>query len=166
MLLPNDNEEAAVNEIYVTINGVVGSDVQLHHGERQNWTRFRLATTERYLDSGSGEWRDRDTVWMDVVCWRRLAEHVAASVSKGQPVIVRGKLRVKHWESEKGPREGLELVATSLGHDLTMGQATFTRAPKGGSASHPPESEQRAASSAPLSPPPDDPFHESVADVA
>lgn len=155
-----------MNEIYVTINGIVGSDVQLHHGERQNWVRFRLATTERYLDTGSGEWRDRDTVWMDVVCWRRLAEHAAASVSKGQPVIVRGRLRVKHWETENGPRQGLELVASSLGHDLTMGRATFTRAPKASAVSRPVETESRAETPAPVSPPPEDPFHEPAADVA
>lgn len=131
-----------MNEIFVTVNGTVGSDVQLSSGERSNRSRFRLATAERYLDRATGEWVDRETVWLDVVCWRRLADHVAVSVRKGQPVIVRGRLRVTHWESDKGPRQGLEVIATSVGHDLSMGQASFVRTPR-------PEAPQQEASDPP-----------------
>jgi single-strand DNA-binding protein len=165
MLHSTDSEEAALNEIYVTINGIVGSDVQLHEGERNKRAKFRMATTERYLDRTAGEWVDRDTVWMDVVCWRRLAEHVAQSVVKGQPVIVRGRLRVNHWNSDTGPRQGLELVATSVGHDLTMGRATFVRASKvtGQSPAETAESRSELAAAEPVR----DPFHEPPAsDVA
>jgi single-strand DNA-binding protein len=130
MLAPSDSKEAAVNEIFVTVNGTVGTDVQLTSGERSNRARFRLATAERYLDRSSNQWVERETVWLDVICFRRLADHVAASVVKGQPVIVRGRLRVSHWESEKGPRETLEVLATSVGHDLALGQASFARPPR------------------------------------
>jgi single-strand DNA-binding protein len=80
-----------MNEIFVTVNGTVGTDVQLTSGERSNRARFRLATAERYLDREANKWRDRETVWLDVICFRRLADHVAASVIKGQPVMVRGR---------------------------------------------------------------------------
>ena len=81
-----------MNEIFVTVNGTVGTDVQLTSGEHSNRARFRLATAERYFDRASNEWVERETVWLDVICFRRLADHVAASVVKGQPVIVRGRL--------------------------------------------------------------------------
>lgn len=119
-----------MNEIFVTVNGIVGTDVQLSSGERSNRARFRLATAERYLDRESNRWVERETVWLDVICFRRLADHVAASVAKGQPVIVRGRLRVSRWEGEKGPRETLEVLATSVGHDLALGQASFARPPR------------------------------------
>ncbi|MCZ3389589.1 MAG: single-stranded DNA-binding protein [Actinomycetia bacterium] len=119
-----------MNEIFVTVNGTVGTDVQLTAGERSNRARFRLATAERYLDRESNRWVERETVWLDVICFRRLADHVAASVVKGQPVIVRGRLRVSHWDGEKGPRETLEVLATSVGHDLALGQASFARPPR------------------------------------
>jgi single-strand DNA-binding protein len=122
--------EDAVNEIFVTVNGTVGTDVQLTSGERSNRARFRLATAERYLDRESNRWVERETVWLDVICFRRLADHVAASVVKGQPVIVRGRLRVSRWDGEKGPRETLEVLATSVGHDLALGQASFARPPR------------------------------------
>jgi single-strand DNA-binding protein len=119
-----------MNEIFVTVNGTVGSDVTVFDGERSTRAKFRLATAERYFDRERSEWVSRETVWMDVVCWRRLAEHVSVSVRKGQPVIVRGRLRVTKYESDNGPRQGLEVIATSVGHDLAMGQASFTRPPR------------------------------------
>jgi single-strand DNA-binding protein len=86
-----------------------------------------MATAERYLDRATGEWVDRETVWLDVVCWKALADHVVASIHKGDPVLVRGRLRVSTWESEQGPRQSIQVVATSVGHDLSRGRATFTR---------------------------------------
>jgi single-strand DNA-binding protein len=119
-----------MNEIFVTVNGTVGSDVTVFDGERSKRAKFRLATAERYFDRERGEWVSRETVWMDVVCWRRLAEHVSASLRKGHPVIVRGRLRVTKYETDNGPRQGLEVIATSVGHDLALGQASFTRPPR------------------------------------
>lgn len=136
-----------MNEIFVTVNGTVGTDVQLTSGEHSNRARFRLATAERYLDRASNEWVERETVWLDVICFRRLADHVAASVVKGQPVIVRGRLRVSHWESDKGPRETLEVLATSVGHDLALGQASFARPPR--AERQPSQPEQAAPARAP-----------------
>ena len=116
-----------MNEIHVTVNGTVGSDVRMFVGERSKRATFRLATAERYFDRESSEWIVRETVWMDVVCWRRLAEPVQASVMKGQPVMVRGRLRVTKYETENGPRQGLEIQAVAVGHDLSFGDATFTK---------------------------------------
>ena len=119
-----------MNEIFVTVNGTVGSDVRLFEGERAKRAKFRLATAERFFDRDRNEWVERETVWMDVVCWRRLAEHVHASVQKGQPVIVRGRLRVTKYESDTGPKQGIEVIATSVGHDLALGTAAFSRPPR------------------------------------
>ena len=142
-----------MNEIFVTVNGTVGTDVQMTSGERSNRARFRLATAERHLDRESSKWMDRETVWLDVICFRRLADHVAASVLKGQPVIVRGRLRVSNWQSETGPRQTLEILATSVGHDLALGRASFARPPHPQSESRPvvaaPESEAEMAAGQP-----------------
>ncbi len=119
-----------MNEIFVTVNGTVGTDVQVTAGESSNRARFRLATAERYLDRSSNTWVERETVWLDVICFRRLADNVAASVTKGQPVVVRGRLRVSKWTGENGPRQTLEVLATSVGHDLALGRASFARPPR------------------------------------
>jgi single-strand DNA-binding protein len=126
-----------MNEIFVTVNGTVDSDVMLFDGERSTRAKFRLSTAERYFDRDRSEWVSRETIWIDVVCWRRLAEHVAQSIRKGQPVIVRGRLRVTKYDSDKGLRQRLEVLATSVGHDLAMGQASFTGPPRPETTSQP-----------------------------
>ncbi len=148
-----------MNEIFVTVNGTVGTDVQLTSGERSNRARFRLATAERYLDRSTNQWVERETVWLDVICFRKLADHVAASVRKGQPVIVRGRLRVSRWEGENGPRETLEVLATSVGHDLALGQASFARPPR-------PDREPSPPAEAAPTPSPEFATGEQVPDVA
>jgi single-strand DNA-binding protein len=116
-----------VNEIFVTVAGTVGSDVQYLNGDRNARARFRLATAERFFDRSSEQWANRETVWLDVVCWKSLADHVSESVKKGEPVLVRGRLRVSTWQSDTGPRQSLEVIATSVGHDLARGVSSFRR---------------------------------------
>lgn len=116
-----------MNEIHVTVAGTVGSDVTYAEGTPSSRSRFRLATNERYFDRTTQQWTNRETVWLDVVCWRTLADHVAASIRKGDPVLVRGRLHVSTWQSDAGPRQSLEVIASSVGHDLSRGRSTFTR---------------------------------------
>jgi len=44
---------------------------------------FRVASTPRRLDKGTGEWSDGQTLWFGVTCWSSLAENVAASLHTG-----------------------------------------------------------------------------------
>ena len=94
---------------------------------RVPFTSFRIATTPRYYDNSRGAWTDGHTEWLTVKVFRDVALNVAASVKKGEPVVVHGRLRTEEWESENGPRSGLVLEASALGHDLTRGRALFVR---------------------------------------
>jgi single-strand DNA-binding protein len=123
-------EERQVNETTVTFVGNVATDIRSTHSrDGVPITSFRMASTTRRFERGKG-WTDVDTIFVTVVCWRQLAEHLAASFSKGDPVIVTGRLRVRQWTAEGG-RSGtaVELEALAAGHDLTRGVATFTRIP-------------------------------------
>jgi single-strand DNA-binding protein len=57
-----------------------------------------------------------------------LAQNAAASVEKGQPVVVHGELRVREWKAEDG-RTGKEVdvSAHTLGHDLRRGCGSFRK---------------------------------------
>jgi single-strand DNA-binding protein len=118
-----------MNETMVTVIGNVTNDPTLRAtsgGTRV--TSFRLAATERRYDKSLGAWRDGDTVFWGVSCWRGLAEHVADSVTKGQPVMVFGRLRQRDYELDGQRRTSLEIDALAVGHDLTRGVARFERA--------------------------------------
>ena len=65
---------------------------------------FRLASTPRRFDRASGEWRDGETMFIGVTCWRALAENVLLSLKKGSAVIVMGKMSIRPYETKDGDR--------------------------------------------------------------
>jgi len=89
---------------------------------------FRVASTARRFDREQSTWIDGDSVFLRVTCWRQLAENVYASVRKGDPVVVTGRLATKPYEVEGQRRSSYELEATSVGFDLGRGTGSFTRA--------------------------------------
>jgi len=111
----------------VWITGNVGSEVECRTvREELVFASFRLASTPRIRRSG--EWTDGETTWLGVTCSKALAENVRASVKKGDPVVVVGKLRTTRWEdAERGAQERLTIEATAVGHDLTRGVSQFRR---------------------------------------
>jgi single-strand DNA-binding protein len=113
-------------EALVHITGYAGSEVET----RGNGTvsAFRLACTPR-IRTKSG-WGDGNTTWIEVSCFRLLAEHVAASVRKGDPVVVVGRLRTSVWEKDGQTHERLVLEADMIGHDLNRGTSAFRRRPR------------------------------------
>ncbi len=54
-------------------------------------------------------------------------DHVAASLHNGDPVVVHGRLVADVWEREGKPQTSWEVVATSVGHDLSHGTTSFTK---------------------------------------
>jgi single-strand DNA-binding protein len=89
---------------------------------------FKIASTARRFDRGTGRWIDGDSLRVRVTCWRRLAEGVTGSVKVGDPVIVHGRLYTRDWTTEDGQRRVMyELDAMSVGHDLARGIGVFKR---------------------------------------
>lgn len=69
-----------------------------------------VAATPRYYDRKAGQWADGDTLFMRVTAWRQMAENAAESLSKGDRVVVTGRLRQKPYETaERDKRTHLEL---------------------------------------------------------
>jgi single-strand DNA-binding protein len=118
-----------MNEPTVTMSGNVAQDVR-HVTTDQGVpiTSFRLASTRRQYDRVVGRWVDGETTFVNVTCWRALADHVRASISKGDPVVVIGRLRVRAWEREGYKGNAVEIDAYTVGHDLTRGTSAFRRA--------------------------------------
>ncbi len=94
-------------------------------------TSFRVASSQRHFDSRTGEWVDGITNWYRVSAFRALGENAFGSLSKGQRVIVTGKLRVKEWESGGKKGVDVEIDADGLGHDLMWGTTSFQRVARG-----------------------------------
>lgn len=129
------------SEVQVTVTGNVTQDVR-HVRTEQGVpiTTFRLASTRRQFDRSAGRWVDGETTFVNVTCWRALAEHVRASVSKGDPVVVIGRLRIRSWEREGYKGNAVEIDAYTVGHDLVRGTSAFRRT-QARAATAPPERE-------------------------
>lgn len=114
-------------EAVVWMTGNVGGEVEYREvRDELGFASFRLACTPR-LRRG-GEWVDGETTWLGVTCSRALAENVRSSISKGDPVIVIGKLRTTRWQDpERGPQERLTIEASAVGHDLSRGTTVFRK---------------------------------------
>lgn len=88
---------------------------------------FRLASTERRFDRGSQQWVDGSRLFLTVVCWRALAEHVLATLTVGDPVIVQGRLREREYEKDGRVHSVIEIDAATVGPDLGRCSATVAR---------------------------------------
>ncbi|GAA4171479.1 single-stranded DNA-binding protein [Gryllotalpicola koreensis] len=84
---------------------------------------FRLASTDRRYNRSTGQWENGATNWFSVSCFRELATNVFASVNKGDPVIVEGRLKVSEWSA--GGKSGIdvEIDADGVGHDFRWGKS-------------------------------------------
>lgn len=112
----------------ITLTGLVATTPRhLTTSEGLAITSFRLASSQRRFDRPSNRWVDGDTNWYTVSTFRALAENAAASVSKGDRVVVSGKLRIRDWENTDRSGTTVEVEAETLGHDLSWGISTYTR---------------------------------------
>jgi single-strand DNA-binding protein len=90
-------------------------------------TNFRVASTSRRFDREHQRWIDNATLFVNVTCWRAMAENVAFSVQKGQPVVVTGRYYSREYEINETVRISYELEANAVGHDLTRGTSEFRK---------------------------------------
>jgi len=121
-----------VNETWVTVFGNVADDPRHLQTSGGVLTAFRLAHTPR--SQREGRWGDGPTSFYDVACFRRLADHVAGSVIKGDPVIVHGRLAMREWVKDDRKGRDAQIVASHVGHDLVFGVSTFRRPRRPGEA--------------------------------
>lgn len=73
------------------------------------------------------EWQD-ETSFFNVVCWTDLAENVAASVQKGDRVVVSGRLQQRSWTTESDEKRSVvEVVADEVALSMRYATAQATR---------------------------------------
>lgn len=112
---------------HITVVGNVGADPEFRRlPDGTPVSSLRLASTERRFDAKAGTWVDGPTSWYRVSVFRTLGEHVAASVRKGQRVVVHGTLTIKRWEAGDKSGTDAEIDAVAVGHDLAFGTTVFT----------------------------------------
>jgi single-strand DNA-binding protein len=118
-----------VTDTNITIIGNLTADPDLKFTQAGTAVAsFTVASTPRVFDKQSKEYRDGETLFVRVSVWKELAENVAESLSKGQRVIVAGKLKSRSWEKDGQKRTSIELEAEEVGPSLKFSVAKTERA--------------------------------------
>jgi single-strand DNA-binding protein len=120
-----------MNETLVTLTGWLGTDVTTRDANGVPVASFRVACTPRRFSRKDDAWVDGDTQWYAVTAWRTLGENCAASLRRGDPVVLHGRLSAETWTNKAGIEvASMAVEALFVGHDLNKGVAQFARNPR------------------------------------
>lgn len=94
------------NNCKIELNGHLGNDPKTISKNGKTFIALRVATKDSYpvTDEKTGEikWKDRETVWHDVLVFRPQAAHFARDLKKGDAVTITGSLGYKPIKDEQG----------------------------------------------------------------
>ena len=110
----------------VTLVGNLTKDPELRYttGGR-GVASFGLAVNRRYMVNN--EWQEQVS-FFNVVAWADLGENAAASLHKGNRVVVTGRLEQRSYETREGEKRNItEVIADDLGPSLRWAQAQVER---------------------------------------
>jgi single-strand DNA-binding protein len=95
--------------------------------------KFRVASTPRFMDRQSNEWKDGEPLFLSCTVWRQAAENVAESLQRGARVIVSGRLKQRSYETREGEkRTVIELEVDEIGPSLRYATAKVQKMSRSG----------------------------------
>jgi single-strand DNA-binding protein len=124
----------AAGDTQITIAGNLVDDPELRFTPAgQPVARFRVASTPRFRDNNTGEWKDGDSLFLTCNVWRQAAENVAESLTRGMRVIVSGRLRQRSYETKEGEKRTVyEVEVDDVGPSLRNASAKVNRVARSG----------------------------------
>jgi single-strand DNA-binding protein len=119
----------AAGDTQITIVGNAVEDPILKFTPNgQATARFRIASTPRFRDQQSGEWKDGESLFLTCNVWRQAAENCAESITKGMRVIVVGRLKQRSYETREGEKRTVyEIEADEVGPSLKNATAKVNK---------------------------------------
>jgi single-strand DNA-binding protein len=124
----------AAGDTQITIAGNLVEDPELRFTPAgQPVARFRVASTPRFLDKSTNEWKDGDSLFLTCNVWRQAAENAAESLQRGMRVIVSGRLRQRSYETKEGEKRTVyEIEVDDVGPSLRNASAKVNKVARSG----------------------------------
>jgi len=124
----------AAGDTQITIAGNLVDDPELRFTPSgQPVAKFRVASTPRFRDNTTGEWKDGDSLFLTCNVWRQAAENVAESLTRGTRVIVSGRLRQRSYETKEGEKRTVyEIEVDDVGPSLRNASAKVSKMARSG----------------------------------
>ncbi|HEY2078528.1 MAG TPA: single-stranded DNA-binding protein [Streptosporangiaceae bacterium] len=119
----------AAGDTNITIIGNLVNDPELRYTPTgQAVATFRVASTPRFMDRTTNEWKDGDSLFLSCNVWRQAAENVAESLQRGMRVIVSGRLKQRSYETREGEKRTVyEIEVDEVGPSLRNASAKVSR---------------------------------------
>jgi single-strand DNA-binding protein len=127
-------KEMAAGDTTITLIGNLVDDPELRFTPSgAAVAKFRVASTPRYLDKATNEWKDGESLFLQCQIWRQAAENVAESLTKGMRVILSGRLKQRSYETKEGEKRTVfEVEVDEVGPSLRNATAKVTRTQRAG----------------------------------
>jgi single-strand DNA-binding protein len=124
----------AAGDTTITIVGNITNDPELRFTPSgAAVASFTVASTPRFLDKQTNEWKDGEALFLRCSIWRQAAENVAESLQRGMRVIVQGRLKQRSFETKEGEkRTVVEVEVDEVGPSLRYATAKVTKAQRSG----------------------------------
>ena len=119
----------AAGDTVITIVGNLVDDPELRFTPSgAAVAKFRVASTPRYLDKATNEWKDGDSLYLTCNVWRQAAENAAESLQRGMRVIVQGRLKQRSYETKEGEKRTVfEVEVDEVGPSLRNATAKVAK---------------------------------------
>jgi len=120
----------AAGDTVITVVGNLVNDPELRFTPAgQPVATFRVASTPRFMDRTTNEWKDGDSLFLTCNVWRQAAENAAESLTRGMRVIVMGRLKQRSYETKEGEKRTVyEVEVDDVGPSLRNASAKVNRA--------------------------------------
>jgi single-strand DNA-binding protein len=124
----------AAGDTVITVVGNLTNDPELRFTPSgAAVASFTVASTPRFLDKATNEWKDGDALFLRCSVWRQAAENVAESLQRGARVIVQGRLKQRSYETKEGEkRTVIELEVDEVGPSLRYATAKVNKTTRSG----------------------------------
>jgi len=124
----------AAGDTVITLVGNLVDDPELRFTPSgQAVAKFRIASTPRFLDKATNEWKDGESLFLSCNVWRQAAENVAETLQRGMRVIVQGRLKQRSYETKEGEKRTVyEVEVDEVGPSLRNASAKVTKTQRGG----------------------------------
>jgi len=124
----------AAGDVTITVIGNLTDDPELRFTPSgAAVAKFRVASTPRFLDRQTNEWKDGEPLFLQCQVWRQAAENVAESLHRGARVIVSGRLRQRTYETREGEKRTVfELEVDEVGPSLRYATAKVQKMARSG----------------------------------
>ncbi len=99
----------------VSLIGRIGQNIEMQKvGASKDYSLVKvpLATNESYKDK-NGQWQD-NTQWHNLVIWGKTAERISSMATKGQEVMIEGRLVNKQYEKDGEKRYSTDIEVTDF----------------------------------------------------